>query len=388
MKLLEKILIATDLSSSSDELVKHGIDIAKLVGAKIILVYVLNLNTENKKINKFILNGAASQLNRFKKKIIAEGIECDEPIVAKGPIYTKIVEEASINDVNLILMGSNGHSDKGPFKLGNSAKKVIQKTQIPVWVHKIGSNLKINKILCPVDFSDASTRALQNAVLVAKKLDAKLIVMNVYESEHMYQYLDVHYLKDEIEKEREKNETQFKKYLKGINFRDVNWEYYLTTGFPELEILRDIKQKHIDLLSMGTTGRSGLSKFLIGSVTEKVIREVPCSFITTKSKNLIKIVIEAKINDLDTHFREAQLLFNEGLYERALREYNICLEIDNMHIRSYNGMATIYEKMGDQKKAEHYHQIAKEIYDYMWNSKIENEIRKHYQVKGDFHLNN
>lgn len=388
MKLLEKILIATDLSSSSDELVKHGIDIAKLFGAKIILVYVLNLNTENKKINTFILNGAVSQLNRFKKKITGEGIECDEPIVANGSIYTKIVEEASINDVNLILMGSNGHSDNGPFKLGNSAKKVIQKTQIPVWVHKIGSNLKINKILCPVDFSDSSTRALENAVLIAKKLDAELVVMNVYESENSYEYLDIHYLKDEIEKEKKKNESQFKEYLNEINFRGVKWEFYLTTGFPDIEISKSIKEKNIDLLIMGTTGRTGLSKFFIGSVTEKVVREVPCSFITTKSKNLIKIVIEAKINDLDTHFREAQLLFKDGLYERALREYNICLEIDNMHIRSYNGIATIYEKLGDKKKAEHYHQIAKEIYDYMWNSKIENEIRKHYQVKGDFHLSN
>lgn len=386
MKLLEKILIATDLSSSSDELVRHGIDIAKLVGAKIIPVYVLNLTTENKKINKFILNGAKSQLNRIKKKIVSAGIDCDEPIVANGPIYVKIVEEATINDVNLILMGSNGQATKGPFKLGNNAKKVIQKTQIPVWVHKIGSNLKINNILCPVDFSDSSTRALKNAVLIAKKLDAKLIVMNVYESENTYEYLDIHYLKDEIEKEKKKNEAEFKEYLKEINFRDIKWEYFLTTGFPEIEILKSIKEKHIDLLIIGTTGRSGLSKFFMGSVTEKVIREVPCSFITTKSKNLIKVVIEAKINDLDTHFREAQLLFKEGLYDRALREYNICIEIDNMHIRSYNGMATIYEKLGDKKKADHYHQIAKEIYDYMWNSKIENEIRKHYEVKGDFHL--
>lgn len=388
MKLLEKILIATDLSSASEELINQGVAISKLVGAKIILVYVLNLNTENKKISKFILNAAVNQLNRIKNEIIAKGIECDEPIVANGSIYNKIVEEATVNDVNLILMGSNGHSKNGPFKLGNSAKKVIQKTQIPVWVHKIGSRNKIKKILCPVDFSDASTRALENAVLIAKKLEAKLIVMNVYESEHFYEYIDANYLKDEIQKEKEKNEQHFEKYLKTINFRGVDFEHFLITGFADIEILKSIKKEKIDLLIMGTTGRSGLSKFLMGSVTEKVVREVPCSFITTKSKNLIKIVIEAKINDLDTHYREAQLLVKDGLYDRALREYNICLEIDNMHIRSYNGMATIYEKMGDQKKADHYHQIAKEIYDYMWNSKIENEIRRHYQVKGDFHLKN
>lgn len=387
MKLLEKILIATDLSSSSNELVQHGIDIAKLVGSKIILVYVLNLNTGNEKIKKFILNATINQLEHIKNKIIDHGIECDDPIVAYGSISDKIVEEASINDVNLILMGSIGKKIDTKDKLGNTAFKVIQKTQIPVWVHKIGSNLKISKVLCPIDFSDSSSRALNNAILLSKKLDATLYVMNVYESEHPYEYLDIHYLETEIEKERKINEKEFKEYLKAINFREVPYKHILTNGFPEVEILRAIKENNIDLLMMGTTGKSGLSKFFMGSVTEKVTREVPCSFITSKSKNLIKVVIEAKINDLDTHFREAQLLFKDGLYDRALREYNICLDIDNMHIRSYNGIASIYEKLGNEEKAAHYHQIAKEIYDYMWNSKIENEIRKYYQVRGEFHIN-
>lgn len=387
MKLLEKILIATDLSSSSNELVQHGIDIAKLVGSKIILVYVLNLNTGNEKIKKFILNATINQLEHIKNKIIDHGIECDDPIVAYGSISDKIVEEASINDVNLILMGSIGKKIDTKDKLGNTAFKVIQKTQIPVWVHKIGSNLKISKVLCPIDFSDSSSRALNNAILLSKKLDATLYVMNVYESEHPYEYLDIHYLETEIEKERKINEKEFKEYLKAINFREVPYKHILTNGFPEVEILRAIKENNIDLLMMGTTGKSGLSKFFMGSVTEKVTREVPCSFITSKSKNLIKVVIEAKMNDLDTHFREAQLLFKDGLYDRALREYNICLDIDNMHIRSYNGIASIYEKLGNEEKAAHYHQIAKEIYDYMWNSKIENEIRKYYQVRGEFHIN-
>jgi nucleotide-binding universal stress UspA family protein len=387
MKLLEKILIATDLSSSSNELVQHGIDIAKLVGSKIILVYVLNLNTGNEKIKKFILNATINQLENIKNKIIDQGIECDDPIVAYGSISDKIVEEASINDVNLILMGSIGKKIDTKDKLGNTAFKVIQKTQIPVWVHKIGSNLKISKVLCPIDFSDSSSRALNNAILLSKKLDATLYVMNVYESEHPYEYLDIHYLETEIEKERKINEKEFKEYLKAINFREVPYKHILTNGFPEVEILKAIKENNIDLLMMGTTGKSGLSKFFMGSVTEKVTREVPCSFITSKSKNLIKVVIEAKMNDLDTHFREAQLLFKDGLYDRALREYNICLDIDNMHIRSYNGIASIYEKLGNEEKAAQYHQIAKEIYDYMWNSKIENEIRKYYQVRGEFHIN-
>lgn len=386
MKLLEKLLIATDLSSSSEELIQNGIDIAKLVGAKIILIYVLDLSTENKKIQQFLLNAATNQLNKIQKKIKDANLECDDPVVANGNISNKIVEEASIQDVNLILMGSNGKKGNDRHRIGSSTKKVIQKTQIPVWVHKIGSNLDVKRVLCPIDFSDSATRSLKNAIMVCKKYDATLTILNVYESEHPYEYLDIHYLAEEIKKEKKINDEKFKEYLKEINFRDIDWNYKLTSGFPDVEILKHIKDENINLLIIGTTGKSGLSKFFMGSVTEKVIEEIPCSFITTKSQNLIKVVIEAKINDLETHFREAALLFEDGLYDRAIREYTICLDIDNMHIRSYNGLAAAYEKLGNKKKADHYHQIAKEIYDSMWNTKIEDEIRRYYQVKGDFHL--
>lgn len=388
MKVLEKILIATDLSSSTDELVQNGIDIAKLVGAKIILVYVLKLNIDNKKIQQFLLSAAKSQLKMIRKRIRKEGVECDDPIVAYGDTYNEIVKEANIHEVNLILMSSSNEEDSSIERLGSTTEKVIQKTEVPVWVHKKGSSLKISTILCPVDFSKSSTRALKNAIVITKRFNAKLFILNVYESEHPYDHLDIHFLEKEIEKEKEKNEAHFKKYLRKIDFRGIDWEHYLFNGFPDVEILKFIKKEKIDLLIMGTTGKSALTKIFMGSITEKVTRRVPCSFITSKSKNLIKVVVEAKMNDLDTHFREAQLLFKDGFYDRAKSEYQICLDIDNMHIRSFNGIAAIYEKLGKQKRADHYYWIAQDIYEHMWNNKIENEIRKNYSVKGDFHLHN
>ena len=165
MKVLEKILIATDLSSSTDELVQNGIDIAKLVGAKIILVYVLKLNIDNKKIQHFLLKAAKNQLNRLRNRIQKESVECDDPIVAFGDTYTEIVKEANIHEVNLILMSSSNDENSPSERLGSTTEKVIQKTEIPVWVHKNGASIKINKILCTVDFSKSSTRALKNAII-------------------------------------------------------------------------------------------------------------------------------------------------------------------------------------------------------------------------------
>lgn len=391
MKLLEKLLIATDLSPSSEELIQNGIDLAKKFNAKIILVYVLKLKIDDEKIQQFLLSAARNELQRLRKIIIDNGVECAEPIIAKGDSYIEIVKEAKINDVNLIMMGS-GRLDNESTTLGSIPEKVIQKSEIPVWIMKKGSKLEINKILCPVDFSDSSTRALKNAIIITNKCKATLTVLNVYESEHPYDHWDLHYLGDfsylqtAIERERVRNKKIFKDYLTKFNFRGIKWDYKLVNGFPNVEILNLIKEDKYDLLIMGSKGKSGLSKIFMGSVTEKVSREVPCSFLTTKSKNLIKVVIEAKMNDLDTHFREAKLLFNEGLYDRALQEYELCLEIDNMHLRSYYGVAAVYKKLGKHKKADHYNQIAHEIYENMWDNKIEQESRKYYRVKGEYQL--
>ena len=391
MKLLEKILVATDLSPSSGGLIQNGIELAKKFKASIILVYVLKSKIADEKIQHFLLSAAKKELQRLRKEIKNKGVGCAEPIIAKGDSYVEIVKEAKINDVNLIFMGS-GTDDDGLHKLGSITEKVIQKSEIPVWVVKKGTKFKLNKILCPVDFSDSSTRALKNAIILANKCKSELTVLNVYESEHPYDHWDLHYLGDfnyletAIELEKEKNQKAFENYLEKFKFKKVKWERKLANGFPNVEILKLIKEKDIDLLIMGSKGKSGLSKIFMGSVTEKVTREVPCSFITTKSKNLIRVVIEAKMNDIDTHFREAKLLFNEGLYDRSLQEYELCLEIDNMHLRSYYGIAAVYKKLGKHKKADHYHQIAHEIYENMWDNKIEQESRKHYRVKGKYQL--
>ena len=386
MKLLEKILIATDLGPTTDELVQNGVALAKIIKARIILLYVINLKSENKGVQQFLLNASKIQLTKIKDHIIKEGVECDEPVIANGSIYDAIVNEASINDVNLIFIGSGNKNTNSPYPLGLNAKKVIQKTQIPVWVNKSGSKIKIERILCPVDFSDSSIRAIKSAIVLSKKFKAKLYVLNVYESVHPSDYLDKDYLIKEIEREKRLNEDYFNDFISDLDLREVDWEKSLLSGFPEIEILNFIEMNDIDLLIMGSTGKSGLSKLFMGSVTEKVIRELPCSFITTKSKDLIRIVIESKINDTDTHFREAELLYKEGFYGKAIQEYQLCLDIDPMHIRSLQGLAMAYEKLNDKVNSRYYNNLAEEVYKHMWDEKIEKEVRKNYEVKGGFHL--
>lgn len=117
----------------------------------------------------------------------------------------------------------------------------------------------------------------------------------------------------------------------------------------------------------------------MGSVTEKVIREVRCSFITVKSEDIIDLQLETEIRDIETHFKIAKQLVNDGFYTEAINEYKICLNINRMHIPSIVGISKVYDKMDNKEEAEKYKNKANEVLSMTYNRKIELEIKKSYK---------
>ncbi len=153
---------------------------------------------------------------------------------------------------------------------------------------------------------------------------------------------------------------------------DLNYEKQIAGGEPSEEILKFIKKSKPDLLIMGTTGSSGISKILMGSVTEKVIREVPCSFITVKNEDIVALELESKIRDIENHYSLAQKLFKNGFFEESIHQYKICLDINIMHIPSLQGIAGVYEKIGDTANSKKYKEMANHVLQRIENMKIEN----------------
>jgi hypothetical protein len=178
---------------------------------------------------------------------------------------------------------------------------------------------------------------------------------------------------------RIENDRLFDKFLGKFNFTDLKWRKETKSGDPSAEIIKAVKRHEIDLLIMGTSGKTGINRFIMGSVTAKVIREVPCSFITLKSEDIIDLQLETKIRDIETHCNNAKQLVKDGFFHEAINEYKICLIISDMHIPSLNGIALIYEKLERPKSANKYKNRAKEVLERIWDRKIEADIRKFYK---------
>jgi nucleotide-binding universal stress UspA family protein len=139
------------------------------------------------------------------------------------------------------------------------------------------------KILLPTDGSENSKRAGKHAIWLADKSGADIIVLNVVE--FYYPQLSVlpNYhegLYDEIREEGRNAVESFRKELELNQCNGVCKTVKLTTkikeGKPYMEILKSIDEYDIDLVVIGASGRHGLDRFMLGSVTERVIREAKC----------------------------------------------------------------------------------------------------------------
>ncbi|MCA8998402.1 MAG: universal stress protein [Planctomycetaceae bacterium] len=145
--------------------------------------------------------------------------------------------------------------------------------------------IKLKRILVPTDFSDFSKHALRYGCEFARRFSAELHLLNVVENIYpivaepgMAMPAAGEYLAD-LQKSAEQAIEQFPQpdWAEGIPVTRT-----VQAGTPFLEVIRYAKDMDIDLIVIGTHGRSGLVHVLMGSVAEKVVRKSPCPVLTVR----------------------------------------------------------------------------------------------------------
>ncbi|MCW5518257.1 universal stress protein [Aureitalea sp. L0-47] len=376
MKLLEKILVALDFSNSSENVLANAIEMAKIFDSTIIPIHILPDNISNDKVRESLQETTVTKLQEVEKQISDEGVSVKKSLLMTGTPYKAITRAALDTGANLILMGSGETKKSDSFRLGTTAQRVIHRSEKPVFIIKEGVLLNVHHILCPVDFSPTSKRALNNAITMARRFKSELTILAVCEPEGSNWFFSEKEQEREIEHQYSMHKKDLDSFLKDFNLRDLNWTKEIPKGNPSEEILSSISRKMIDLLVIGTAGRTGINRMLMGSVTEKVVREVPCSFLTLKSQDVISLQLETDMRDIQELHETAMKLIDDGFYDQAIGHLEACLSISAIHVPAHRGLAKAYEKLGEQEKANKYRANVRDILDQMWNQKIEDEVRK------------
>ena len=146
---------------------------------------------------------------------------------------------------------------------------------------------RFGRILAPTDFSAASTRALARATKLARVNRAQLIV--AYVLAPVLPFVGDGYVPPatyaELENEaRKAAQRRLDAVVARMTKAGVKARSLLLEGATADQIVRAARKHHADVIVMGTHGRSGLSRFLLGSVAQRVLPLAPCAVLTVRGR--------------------------------------------------------------------------------------------------------
>ena len=140
----------------------------------------------------------------------------------------------------------------------------------------------VRKILIPTDGSDYSMRAAEYGVSIAKMLDAQIMVVYVIDEVVLGQISKVTEM-EEVERELKTDGQRYINYILSLAQKEgVKSASLLAKGRPFEQIVHLAKGLNMDLIVIGTYGRRGTERILIGSVAERVIEYSPCPVLVVK----------------------------------------------------------------------------------------------------------
>ena len=144
--------------------------------------------------------------------------------------------------------------------------------------------MKIKRIVVPVDFSANSMRALDFAADLAKPFGAELVALFAVEPlvNMMPDYggAQTSAVAELLEEQRRSGSAELARIEKRYRRRGIKLRTLMATGRSSEVIADTAKRLNADLVVMATHGRTGVSRLLMGSVTQKVVRAAPCPVLT------------------------------------------------------------------------------------------------------------
>ncbi|APY09301.1 universal stress protein UspA [Winogradskyella sp. J14-2] len=275
---MKKIIIPVDFSQHSEYALETGAMLAKQHNAELIVMHMLELSesifstsgAEKSEETAFMLMVTNKEFEKFLDKSYLEDITVT-PVIKHHKVLKEVSEIASHEKADLIVMGSRGHSDHDGVFTGSNTEKVVRYSDTPVLVVKSKpDSINFNNVVLGCDFSDESVSAVKNALETLNKLADKVTLLHV--NLPNLSFLSTDEINEKVE--------EFLKLSK-LNTKNVNIAY-TADHMVEDGVLNYAKRESADAVSIITHGRTGLSHFFGGSISEDLVNHSKLPVITFK----------------------------------------------------------------------------------------------------------
>jgi nucleotide-binding universal stress UspA family protein len=267
--------------------------------AHVTLLHVLDVVSPDPHLVQHYKKHAVNLLRQVSDQLADRKVAVTQLPIGVGSLAYEIVRAADEVKADMILIGAGELTVGDVFSVGSVAESVIQHARQPVLAIRAGAELvRFAKILCPVDHSAVSREGLQAAIRLAGAFGGEIVVLSVVPPLHWFdkaaivpplQWLVAEDAANTLDRARIEHDrhwqAEFSRFLEGIEFGDVRWTKELRQGEPQNEIIAAAQVYHVDLIVMGATGRAGVQRLLLGSVTRKVLRRLPCALLAVKDQS-------------------------------------------------------------------------------------------------------
>ena len=285
---IEKILLSTDGSDSSKGATAVAISLAKVCSGKLYATVVIETNPEFEAFAPQLVekaeNEAKQQLEDVKAAALKEGVQCELIVHHGDEPYKLIVEDAAKMQADMIVMGRRGRTGLKRLMMGSVTAKVIGHSHCKVLVVPAAAELDWKNVLAATDGSKQGNKAVTEAITIAKRCGACLTIVSSIAADDLVELEDSSlFLKDiagQVLSQMEKNISE----LKELALKEgVKAEGFVLSGKAAEAITNTAKESNADLIVVGSHGRTGLDRLLMGSVTERVIGLSSCAVLVVKA---------------------------------------------------------------------------------------------------------
>ena len=286
-----RILCATDLSDFSNNAVYHAIAVAREFEAKLYLCHVVNLPpivlpggepVYSEDIEDSLTDHAYTHLEH----LMARQPVSWEPLIIKGPVAESIATFAHEKKIDLAVAATHGRTGLKRLFLGSVTERLMRTIACPLLIvtspeHSAAeisaAPLAFKRIMVGCDFSSDADFAINYGLSLAQEFQSEIHLIHVLEPaavsgvwipEAFSQEVNVN-LRDRV----------IDRLNEHVSDDVHNWcrvKAFCLTGIPFIELANHALANEIDLVVMGIRGHGLVESLLVGSTTERVIRQVTC----------------------------------------------------------------------------------------------------------------
>jgi nucleotide-binding universal stress UspA family protein len=269
----DKLMACTDGSAEGQNAVAVTLELARVCGSQVFVVQVLEIPAEFQAVapdlRGTLEKEVQTNIEALKAAAARAGVTL-KPVVLRGQApHAAIVGSVEEVRPDLVVMGRCGKSALARIVMGNVTARVIGHSPVNVLVVPRGAAVAFQRLLVASDGSPYSEAAWELALAMAKQAKSQLIGVAVAPEEK-----DIREAQAIIQQMRTAA-NRARVPLKGVSPRGVA---------AAVGIVHQAIKNEVDLIIMGSYGRTGLKKLLMGSVTERVISRSPCPILAVKKE--------------------------------------------------------------------------------------------------------